>query len=352
MDRPRRSTRQPAQPTPTILSRPSKSTAPTVSKPIAERPTSEEQLERLLRNPKSDLTTMDISRIFNAQTWAGFSEQDQNELKALFPPVAFREHTPSLGDDHPAYIVSGESNSDDFSARTLDPAIFTDAHFLSAARTLQDHIFSGWKTKVQEEKELKYLEGIRNGSLHAPWKDDEWVQWNAGGAAEANSHKWNNRAGEAADIKLADLAKDGVLLENDILAYKRNFSQLGLTIEKDILIRSIDPKTHTLDVLLQPGTQKLLPPGLIRRIGPEEPDRATRAATISSPTSLETAILDTDARVSKERRPNGNAWKCLTVWRFTGNIEEMSDLGFQDERGGRVNHGTLFYLRGCHFHEK
>lgn len=117
-------------------------------------------------------------------------------------------------------------------------------------------------------------------------------------------------------------------------------------------IQSIHPKTHVLTIVFQPGPQKNLPSDIIRRIGAEEPSPPSQIAEISSPTSLETAVLDANGSISKGKRPNGNAWKNLTVWRFAGNIEEMMDLGFADERGGRENQGTLFYLRGCHFQDR
>jgi len=63
---------------------------------------------------------------------------------------------------------------------------------------------------------------------------------------------------------------------------------------------------------------------------------------------LETGLLDLDGRVDRQKRPNGNAWKCFTVWRWRGDPVNMVD----DERGGRENHGTLFYLRSTYYHER
>jgi hypothetical protein len=42
---------------------------------------------------------------------------------------------------------------------------------------------------------------------------------------------------EAAELKLADLVKGSVIKVGDVLAYKRNFSQLEMTIEKDVIVR-------------------------------------------------------------------------------------------------------------------
>ena len=68
--------------------------------------------------------------------------------------------------------------------------------------------------------------------------------------------------------------------------------------------------------------------------------------TIQSLSMLENGILDIDGRLRKSQRPNGNAWKCFTVWRWRagGDCTENS-------RGGRDNYGTLFYIRGSYYHE-
>jgi len=65
---------------------------------------------------------------------------------------------------------------------------------------------------------------------------------------------------------------------------------------------------------------------------------------ITTPSSLESGILDTDSRVDKLQRTNGNAWKYLSVWKFLqggGGTDGFAS----PERGGRQNTGTLHYLR-------
>lgn len=48
---------------------------------------------------------------------------------------------------------------------------------------------------------------------------------------------------EAAELKLADLVKGSVVKVGDVLAYKRNFSQLDMAVEKDVIVRG---HFHTL----------------------------------------------------------------------------------------------------------
>ena len=71
--------------------------------------------------------------------------------------------------------------------------------------------------------------------------------------------------------------------------------------------------------------------------------------TIRSLSMLETGILDIDSRLKRSQRPNGNAWKCFNVWRWRAG--GGGDFAQQNSRGGRENHGTLFYIRGSYYHE-
>jgi hypothetical protein len=112
-------------------------------------------------------------------------------------------------------------------------------------------------------------------------------------------------------------------------------------------IQSIHPKTYALTVLLEPGTTQYLPAHLLAR-QPVDPSAPTQAMTITSPSMLENGVLDIDGRVDKSNRPNGNAWKSFTTWRWRGDAADFDD----DVRGGRQSHGTLFYLRGSYYYDK
>jgi len=167
-------------------------------------------------------------------------------------------------------------------------------------------------------------------------------------------------------VKLYTLAKKGIIRVGDVIAYKRAFATSEV-IEKDVIVssrffldsfiylqslqvQSIHPKTYALTILTQSGPVKYLPPHLLMD-PPEEPSAPTLSMTITSPSMLETGLLDTDGQMEKARRPNGNAWKCFTVWRWRGGDAGGGNWREGDERGGRENHGTLFYLRGSYYHE-
>ncbi|KAJ7512421.1 Asx homology domain-containing protein [Mycena galericulata] len=324
--------------------------------------------EKLLQNPKSRLTKMDISDLINANSWNMLSPDSQTRLAAFLPPTAFRSFQPTLGPDHPA--AADLMNVDSGDAGPLDTSFFTDAHFLAAAHTFQDHLYSNWLSDAHAEKVEKYTKGIHDGSLAAPWKDEVWERDNqneeptvttgshtssvlAGYAiffsCRTQSHFVScstRRSREASELKLGDLAKNSVLREGDVLAYKRNFTNLNIFVEKDAIVQRIDPRTHSLTVLVEPGTTRDLPAHLLMP-GPSDPSAPTRSMTITSPTQLESGLLDIDGRVERTKRPHGNAWKAMTLWRWPGDA-----LGTEGGRGGREAHGTLFYLRACHYQDR
>lgn len=105
------------------------------------------------------------------------------------------------------------------------------------------------------------------------------------------------------------------------------------------------------------GESKDLPEALVSRGRDANPlpstdPNAIRSMTITSPSMLESALLDIDGRLDRNQRPNGNAWKCFSVWRWRQVPGSGSDEGVSNGRGGRENHGTLFYLRGNYYHEE
>lgn len=38
----------------------------------------------------------------------------------------------------------------------------------------QDHIYTGWLTRTHRALVEKYLKGVQEGVVHAPWKDETW----------------------------------------------------------------------------------------------------------------------------------------------------------------------------------
>lgn len=119
--------------------------------------------------------------VLNYENFLRLSEEAQETLCALLPPTAFNNYLPSLDPSHPAMLRRKESKTDvdqlvgtDPLPATLDPSFFNNPFFLSGAKTFQDHVFSSWLTKTARELVLQYEQGVRDGNLHAEWKDEEW----------------------------------------------------------------------------------------------------------------------------------------------------------------------------------
>ncbi|KAG6833170.1 hypothetical protein H0H87_010558 [Tephrocybe sp. NHM501043] len=317
MDRPRRTIRPPARLNEALSSPASVSTG------IKRKNTdaaidSAQQLRILLTSSKSALVGLDISDLINGTSWNMLSVESQNALKPLLPPTAFHGYKAVIGSDHPSSVTNESMAVDESSANEeVDTSLFTDPHFLAAAHTLQDHIYSGWMSDSHAQKVAKYEEGIRNGTLAAAWKDEVWERDNGRRPTLPTGSNAKDRAGDAAEVRLATLAREGVLQVGDIIVLKRNFVALDLIVEKDAIIQAIHPKTHALTVLLEPGTSSHLPAHLLLP-HPSSPSGLTQEAIITSPSQLETALLDNDGRVERGKRPNGNAWKTMTVWRWRG----------------------------------
>ncbi|KAF9266975.1 hypothetical protein L218DRAFT_1074809 [Marasmius fiardii PR-910] len=337
----------------------------------------EYELSDLLEYPGSVLTTMEISNLINASTWEMLSPESRAKLARLLPSTAFKGYTPKIGLEHPACqrqssgpstgSGSSPSSSDhpnrdpDPDSTTVEPNFFTDLHFLAAARTFQDHIYSGWLTEEHKEKVRNWEEDVRDGKLAAPWKDEEWEKNAAeeaqeaeetaavtpGSASKSPGKARTNvkRATQASEVKLYDLARHSVIRVGDVLSYKRHFSQLDVIVEKDVLIDSINTRQRSLDILLERGSTQHLPLNLLLSDPEHDDNSTTQVVDAPSLSKLETAILDFDGRVARDKRPNGNAWRNFTVWRWRDGAE--GGFGGSEDKGGRENHGTMFYLRGC-----
>ncbi|KJA17264.1 hypothetical protein HYPSUDRAFT_206316 [Hypholoma sublateritium FD-334 SS-4] len=353
MDRPRRTlrpTNRSVQPLTEPVVRPVKRKAT----PEAIDP--QKQLKTLLESAKSDLVALDMHDIINKNTWDMLSDDARRRLAALLPRTAFVDARPSIGADHPSVedtmAVDDEKDEDAAPDAEVNLAFFTDPHFLAAERTFQDHLYLNWFSEAHCARVEKFKEGIKDGTLAAPWKDQVWDRDNVLPAIQPTSsfplpHEGSARAGIAAEIKLYVLVKNDIIRVGDIIAYKRCFTLSDVTVEKDAIIHEVHPKTYALTIHALSGTAKDLPAHLLSETPTVDGPQPIQSMTITSPTMLETALLELDGRIDRARRPNGNAWKSFTIWRWRGE-------GFNpaDSRGGRENHGTLFYLRACYSQER
>lgn len=305
-----------------------------------------------MTNPKSKLTRMDLSEeMFTFDTWLSLSPESREELAKLLPPTAFSTFIPRIDPAHPSVAGSDPMDIDSLSEQlqeAFDPMFFSDSHFLAALRTFQDHLHSGWLTEDHRTKTNKYCAGIEDGTLHAAWKDEAWSQ------SQVEEDVATSRSGSISQrsMRLTDLVEAGFLGVGDILVYRRSFSLVNVTVEKDIMIARCGGSSKSIVALVPSGTTKYLPQALASSPIPTEDllpdDHSLLQMTITSPASLESGILDTDNRVDKLQRPNGNAWKYLSVWRL---LQDGGTNGLATpERGGRQDTGMLHYIRSCAYY--
>jgi Asx homology domain len=107
------------------------------------------------------------------------SSESQVALTALLPTTAFHGFQSSMQQGHPsATDQMAVDQPVGPPSGMLDTSVFTDPHFLAAARTFQDHIYSNWMSDAHREKVKRFQASIRDGTLAAAWKDDLWYNSN------------------------------------------------------------------------------------------------------------------------------------------------------------------------------
>lgn len=117
----------------------------------------------------------------NLNAWGLLSEEKQRHLKELLPPTAFIGYQPTLSSDHPSLqdqMAVDPPTVTSPSQAEINPALFTDSHFLSAARTFQAHISLNWFSDSHTARVAEFESRIRDGTLAAPWKDEVWERNN------------------------------------------------------------------------------------------------------------------------------------------------------------------------------
>lgn len=133
--------------------------------------------------------------VLSYENFICLSDASQALLCKMLPPVAFTTFKSTIDPTHPsifphekpsdAMVVdqpreeSNASSQPEMSPATLDPAIFTNSFFTSAVLTFQDHLYSSWLSVKAKEKVETFNQRIRDGSLHAEWKDEAWDRDNA-----------------------------------------------------------------------------------------------------------------------------------------------------------------------------
>ncbi|KAF8530177.1 Asx homology domain-containing protein [Hysterangium stoloniferum] len=321
--------------------------------------------EYLLTSKKSPIVDIELSTLINRNTWDALSPDSRALLSTMLPPPFFPFFKPRLIPNHPSSRQLQESLGEvdealnDVDAMTLasepDVSFFTDPFFEAALSTFQDQLSAGQFSATHETLVREYTEKVKQGTIHAAWKDQTWQDTHP--IILRRPIDADVLAGDASSITLGDLAKNSIIRTGDILAYRRNFSHLNCTVAKDV--DSLQPSKYSLTVLTTPSSQTYLPLADIQHLSitttssGAEPDILLRLAAISTPAQLENALLDTDGRIKKDKRPSASAWKSIGLWRWRDGQAPDPTAYAEDSpeaiRGYREYQGTLFYLRGCFY---
>ncbi|KAG8830314.1 hypothetical protein FRC17_005071 [Serendipita sp. 399] len=312
-------------------------------------------LEWMLSSDKSPLCTSNLKRqkVINEDTWICLPEEDRKALSSLLTPTIHPNFEPTLPWYHPsrrpvdadAQVIPEEEGqletTDEFEATT---SLFMNLPSLEAALvTFQDHLYSGWFTSKHKKEVKKFSDGIMSGDLHAAWKDEAWEQ--------EQRQEDEGRSRRADRPNLAKMHHLDIILTGDVLSYRRHFPELGIDVEKDILVEG--RWAHGLSVMAPGGQESYLPLGMLisEPILPPPPGASVQQMHIQSPEELEEAVLDIDGRIPRENRRKVDSWKRFSMWRRLSESQSgrssWDGLDSMGVRGPREKRGTLFYLRGA-----
>ncbi|KAI8082066.1 Asx homology domain-containing protein [Thamnidium elegans] len=123
----------------------------------------------------------------------------------------------------------------------------------------------------------------------------------------------HNVAGDSKNITLKDMCRKGLIREGDVIVYKRNFSACKVVVSK------------SMTVVKASGLS-----GISIKLDDEIFE------DFETPTALETKILDHHGKVTKDKRPNGNAFKSIRLIRAGKDMGRLFDIrkdGFGEQSG-------------------
>ncbi|KAI7849354.1 hypothetical protein BDC45DRAFT_521022 [Circinella umbellata] len=115
--------------------------------------------------------------------------------------------------------------------------------------------------------------------------------------------KMHNVAGDSKNITLKDMCRKGLIRERDVIVYKRNFSACKVVVSKSMTVVKANGST-----------------GISIELDNEIFE------DFETPTALETKILDQHGKVSKDKRPNGNAFKSIRLLRGGTDLGRLFDI--------------------------
>ncbi|KAI8079669.1 uncharacterized protein B0P05DRAFT_541525 [Gilbertella persicaria] len=284
--------------------------------------------DNLCTHPCSPLATIDLESIFNLSTFQLLSQDKREELYSLLPEdqTPLLNHYPFDHEDgyYPTCSDSFIYPQPSFFSKTENPMLWNtltewqtmlgQGEFLdhpdspplplSPIHHLSSSSKSSYKTKTPKSSKSSAC------SLSSHKKDEPFESYWGDLIDKERAH---NVAGDSKSITLKDMCRKGLIREQDVIVYKRNFSACKVVVSKSMTV----VKACGLSGISIQLDEEIF-------------------EDFETPTALETKILDHHGKVTKDKRPNGNAFKSIRLIRAGKDLGRLFDIrkdGFGDHLG-------------------
>ncbi|KAI8145059.1 hypothetical protein BJV82DRAFT_512005 [Fennellomyces sp. T-0311] len=242
-------------------------------------------VEYLCSDPNSPLANIPLESIFEFSAFQLLSSGEQDELARLLPTVDTNESR------------------------------ITEAFFSKEQNPIFWNALDDWQTMLAAGDLSTYADenttAMQTHSNLAPESINDTFETYWG---ELNDRdKMHNVAGDSKNITLKDMCRKGLIRERDVIVYKRNFSACKVVVSKSMTVVKANGST-----------------GISIELDNEIFE------DFETPTALETKILDQHGKVSKDKRPNGNAFKSIRLLRGGKDLGRLFDIrkdGFGETNG-------------------
>ncbi|CAO3599683.1 unnamed protein product [Absidia cylindrospora] len=269
-------------------------------------------IDFLSTDASSPLADLDLDSIFNLTNFQQLPPEKQEELVKLLPPTDTFMTIPTThinnNNNNMSYLSSCSSSASSSSTSlpldetaaaaahaSLHPSFFSPNEnpvFWSALDDWQSMLLSGELTAPVQDP--------LSSSTAAPFKDDAFeMYW----GELSDREKPTNVAGDSKSITLKDMCRKGLIREDDVLVYKRNFSACKVIVSKTMKVIKCDGSLG-LSITLDDQVYE----------------------DFETPTALETKILDHHGKVARDKRPNGNAFKSIRLIRDRKDMGRLFDI--------------------------
>ncbi|KAI8977953.1 Asx homology domain-containing protein [Pilobolus umbonatus] len=273
-------------------------------------------IDNLCTHPYSPLATIDLESVFNVSNFQLLSQEKREELCQLLPDIDYSTHSPL---DHsidpyvaPSFFSKAE-NPSFWNALYEWQEILSTGQFMEQFDSPTFPLSPSPPSTISCKSSIKLKSKSKPKSKVASTKKDKFKEepFESYYVESIDKEKVNNVAGDSKTITLKDMCRKGLIREHDVIIYKRNFSACKVIVSK------------SMTVIKASGLS-----GISINLDGE------LFEDFETPTALETKILDHHGKVTKDKRPNGNAFKSIRLIRNGHDMGRLFDIrkdGFSDK---------------------